>query len=316
MRTRTKVVLSRLTAPEVELAAPVWISPPRPPAPPAPPVPADAPPLFSLPPLPLTSPPRPPSPPSLPTATFSPVRPRACVLLVMRLGLSLSLSVSTSRVTLFMSPQSQVNSTSTSVPLRLFSEPASAVALPVSTKPPAPPFPPFPPLPAEAPPLFSLPPPPSTAPPTPPAPPMLPSATLAPVWESACVLLVMVPELVVVIEIDVEFTAANAGVAVRSIANDAATAAAFLIVVIVCFVSFHNLLSCLLKDGAKTGIDHYVNMSLTRAHKSGLGRCSPRCGPLDARRPHPRLHSLSDTKKAKYPEDTSLKPCNPLCCAL
>src|SRR3989338_5327686 len=288
MRTRTKVVLSRLTAPEVELAAPVRISPPRPPAPPEPPIPADAPPLFSLPKEPSTTPPRPPSPPVLPSAVLSPERPRACVVLLMTFA-ALSLSVSTSRVTLFMSPQSQVNSTSTSVPLRLFSEPASAVALPVLMRPPAPPFPPFPPLPAEAPPLFSLPPPPSTAPPTPPAPPVLPSATLRPVWESACVTLVMVPELVVVIEIDVEFTAANAGVAVRSIANDAATAAAFLIVVIVCFVSFHNLLSCLLKDGAKTGIDHYVNMSLTRAHKSGLGRCSPRCGPLDASSPPPRL---------------------------
>src|SRR3990167_1301990 len=115
MRTRRRVVFSKLTAPEVLLAFPVPIVPPRPPAPPAPPVPAEAPPLFSLlggvddatttpppvppmPPLPplraeapplfslplppSTTPPLPPAPPVLPCASLSPVYERAEVSLL------------------------------------------------------------------------------------------------------------------------------------------------------------------------------------------------------------------------------------------
>src|SRR3989344_6527097 len=89
----------------------------------------------------------------------------------------------------------------------------------------------------------------------------------------------------------VELTAAKAGVAVASIANDAAKAATFLIVFIVSFVISPNLPSCLLKDGAKTGIDHYVNLPLPiRALSSGSGRCSSRCGAFDANAPHRTLH--------------------------
>src|SRR3989338_3364447 len=200
MRTRRRVVFSKLTAPEVLLAFPVPIVPPRPPAPPAPPVPAEAPPLFSL----LggvddattTPPPVPPMPPVLPCASLSPVRARARVSFKMWfwVGASRSLSTVTSIVKLLMSSgQSQPNSTSKSVPLRPFSLPASDVALPVCTSPPAPPLPPLPPLPAEAPPLFSLPLPPSTPPPLPPAPPVLPCASLSPVCERAEVSLLIEP---------------------------------------------------------------------------------------------------------------------------
>src|SRR3989344_4396911 len=179
-RTRSKVVFSKLIAPEVLLAFPVPIVPPRPPAPPEPPLPAVAPPLFSLP-FVTTAPPVPPVPPALPSARFWPVRARLRVRLSMLLAGS-ALSTVPSIVTLLMSPQAHVpRPTSPSVPLRPFSLPASDVALPVCTSPPAPPLPPLPPLPAEAPPLFSLPLPPSTTPPLPPAPPVLPCASFSPV---------------------------------------------------------------------------------------------------------------------------------------
>src|SRR3990167_1663499 len=136
MRTRRRVVFSKLIAPEVLLAFPVPIVPPRPPEPPEPPLPAVAPPLFSL----LggvddatfTSPPVPPVPPALPRARFWPERARACVVLRMWLSVEEArlLSIVASIVTLLMSPQAQVpRSTSASVPLRPFSLPAFDVAL-------------------------------------------------------------------------------------------------------------------------------------------------------------------------------------------
>src|SRR3989338_10047984 len=84
-RTRKKLTFSKLVAEDLLVDLPVRTSPPKLLEPPVLPVPAEAPPLFSLPAPPFTAPPSPASPPVLPSALFSPVRPRACVRLVMTL---------------------------------------------------------------------------------------------------------------------------------------------------------------------------------------------------------------------------------------
>src|SRR3989344_1036711 len=208
---RTKVLLSRLIAPEVLFAFPVTIVPATSPEPPAPPVPALAPPLFSFPAPALTLPPLPALPPSLPRATLAPERARARVRLVITLS-SPSLSTVASIVRPLMSPgQSQPRSTSASVVLTSLSEPASAEALPVCTSPPSLALPPEPPFPADAPPLFSFPAPAVTEPPAPPAPPVLPSAMFAPVCELDCVTLTTEPRFITLIVIELEFIVLGVG---------------------------------------------------------------------------------------------------------
>src|SRR3989344_4425662 len=97
--------------------------------------------------------------------------------------------------------------------------PEVAVAAPVKTVPPRPPTPPVPPLPVDAPPLLSLPAPStSTSPALPPSPPVEPAAVLRPVEALASVLLEMLPTLVEVIVIELEFIAANANIGVQSAA--------------------------------------------------------------------------------------------------
>src|SRR3989344_4431284 len=101
-------------------------------------------------------------------------------------------------------PHPHPDPASAPVLLRAFSESASAEASPVVTSPPAPPSPPSPPSPADALPLFSLPAD-TTLPPEPPAPPVLPRARLAPVRESASVVLLTEPRFVTLIRNELAF---------------------------------------------------------------------------------------------------------------